>query len=754
MEKPKKKLALKNAPFIVALIVLIFVGILSFIFSNKFFVEEYDNNHRDLIGILCQIIISVACCIVSVISISISLQNEKIYGITRRDFEKLRTGMRFSILCIILVALSLSVISVIAYTFEIYFTCLYCLTLLIAFCFIICISEVPIMCHNDNTILRIIMKRLKIVIMTGVVIPSDLKTVVINLITEKHTIKELYNKYKDSKNKEYNKSLLIKLIEIHCDYASNLAKLDANIRDKRADRVVKNIKDILSFNKDFDIIQLTDKEIWNYQHLITRVLFSTSKIVSTHTKTIHLIFDTLPFIDHYENVEHKRFIMSIAIKLISATLTSGDLSFAYELKRVCSQWKYSFNDGGALTTIFALTSIHLEYLHNSARYVTQKYKVRIRKFIKDNPVIESQKTLSWATLYSIFLQKFTLNVEEFLYFYKLNEHNWDMNIYDSDAHFVIMDDKHGVMWLLANLFSTYTVWTYDYNKLLSINPAFHETLLYVGDQILEDRSTIEYMQKLVTFFVKGEKIDFYNISEKKSQRFETFIRELHKKKIDKLVAETELIDTDELAKMYEVAVVGTVSKEWGYTGGFDLSEVAPNVLKMMIEVNSTAINYVDFIIKHISKQVILKIKSDIHKELASPSTFEESIKEAESLYVSNIAKQNVEQILTKNALSDKVAIESFESTILDGYCVLVNKALEFGCDIKIEIEKLTKRQIAEKAEEYKAKDGRYIYEGAILSREELESIVQKQYAFLVLQLKYKVNKEDITVYKINYLDLD
>ena len=183
MEKPKKKLALKNAPFIVALIVLICVGILSFIFSNKFFVEKCDNN-RDLIGILCQIIISVACCIVSVIGISISLQNEKIYGITRRDFEKLRTGMRFSILCIILVALSLSVISVIAYTFEIYFTCLYCLTLLIAFCFIICISEVPIMCHNDNTILRIIKKRLKIVIMTGVVIPSDLKTVVINLITE------------------------------------------------------------------------------------------------------------------------------------------------------------------------------------------------------------------------------------------------------------------------------------------------------------------------------------------------------------------------------------------------------------------------------------------------------------------------------------------------------------------------------------------------------------------------------------------
>ena len=41
-----------------------------------------------------------------------------------------------------------------------------------------------------------------------------------------------------------------------------------------------------------------------------------------------------------------------------------------------------------------------------------------------------------------------------------------------------------------------------------------------------------------------------------------------------------------------------------------------------------------------------------------------------------------------------------------------------------------------------------------LSREELEGIIEKQYAILILELRYQVNGEELTVYMINYWDPD
>ena len=228
--------------------------------------ENFIASYSSLVSVLCQIVISVACCIVSVLGIAISLQNEKIYGISRRRFDKLRVDVHFSILGIIIWALVLSVFSIAAYSFELYLTCIYCLILLIAFCFVACLSEIPIMCHREKSILNAVKKKLKIEMATGEDLSLDLKTVIKNIITEDYSIKKLYSVFKSKRNKKYNKELLIKLLEIHCDYAFELAKLDEGIRDKKAERLVENIKDILSFKEDFDVIQITDNEIWSYQH--------------------------------------------------------------------------------------------------------------------------------------------------------------------------------------------------------------------------------------------------------------------------------------------------------------------------------------------------------------------------------------------------------------------------------------------------------------------------------------------------------
>ena len=120
----KKRKGLKIAAYVAMLIALVFLGLASVNYSIKVCDETFVTAYGGLVSVLCQIVISVACCIVSVLGIAISLQNEKIYGISRRRFDKLRAGVHFTILGIIIMALLLSVLSIVAYSFDMYITCL------------------------------------------------------------------------------------------------------------------------------------------------------------------------------------------------------------------------------------------------------------------------------------------------------------------------------------------------------------------------------------------------------------------------------------------------------------------------------------------------------------------------------------------------------------------------------------------------------------------------------------------------------
>ena len=138
--------------------------------------------------------------------------------------------------------------------------------------------------------------------------------------------------------------------------------------------------------------------------------------------------------------------------------------------------------------------------------------------------------------------------------------------------------------------------------------------------------------------------------------------------------------------------------------------------------------------------------------LQFPKTFKFRFLYHQKANVTKLAQHDIEQALREQGVLDKVKVNSFSSSILKGYYIMGKTTPVFGCQTRVNIKKLTKQQISEKVEEYKAQDGRYIYEGAFLSREELERVVAKQYAILTLQLKYKVNSDAIKVYEIDYID--
>lgn len=708
--------------------------------------------YKNVIELTCQIVVSVVCCVVSILGIVISLQNENIYGIPRRNFDKLREGLHFSILKIVTITLALSVASIVSYCFSLYVTCIYCLVLLVAFCILACLSEIPVMCHHERSIFRIVKQKLKFEIQSESELPSDLKLVVKNIMTEDLTLQEMYQLCKKKHDIKYNKLLFIKLLELQSDYAFELSKLDENTRNEKAERLVNNVRDLLNFKKEYDAIKITDGEIWNYQHLITRVLFRTYEIQSSERKTVSLLLDSLPVIDHFSNAEHRRFILAIVIKMISCSLSDFDLRLANELKRVCSSWHYALAKGGALTTIFALTSVHLCYLFTSARNVTPDYKEKIHEFIVSEPVVNHFQTESWGVLYSKFHSEFSLNFREFFDCFLLNEHNWDMKILDPYAHFVVMDGRYAIEWFLANLFSSFAVISYDYNNLLSIDKIYHGILRSVGDEILRTDFDKDRMTSFVKFFIHDADISFFERDEMRNERFATFISDLHKKELDELIMKSELVDKNQLAVQYKEAIDESIKGEWGYSCNLGLEDVSAKFLKVIIELKSIAINYEEVMRDFLIRQINAEIERQLHKQKISRKDLSNIIQSANSgqnIYTTEYVKYVINQTIESEDLQSECKIIPVKSSILSGHSIVIDNAFMFNYEIKVGIENLSNKQLAEKAEEYKTQDGRYIYEGAILSREELEKFINQQYAILELQLKCKTNSDNILVYDVD-----
>lgn len=726
------------------------LGVLSFIILFDYF-NKFSICMNEIISTICQIVTTVMCSVMSILCISITIQNETIYGVSRRKFDNLRRDIHFSVKRIIITTIIFSFICIITYLFHLYVSCLFTSFFMILFGLAACICEIPIMCREETKILNVIRKSLKYCIISGKDLPSDLKLIIQNIVTEDYTIKSLYKVFNENENSSYNEKLLIKLLEIHCDYCFELSKLEETIKNIKAERILKNIEDILSFKDDYNIIEITNNKIFYYLHLISNVLFKTYEIKSTNRKTIHLIIDNLPFIDGYKRKEQRKFFLMIALRMISISVTSSDLNLVYELKRVCSNWKYSLNRGGALTTIFALISMHLVYLCNSAVNVPQELIQQIKKFIEDSSLLNDNKTMSWVELYSIFLDEFSLEVEEFINFFKMNDGYWDMKIFDYQAHIIVFDERYALKWFFANLFSSYSATYYDYNQLLEVNFEFSDTLMHVGDEILNNSSTKREILKFVTFYLKDKNFIYFDSEEEYEGKFRTFISNLHKKVINDLIKDIKSGDKIKMANEFQNNIINSIKSQLEYCEDFNLDEMSLKIYKIIFEFKSFSINYNEVLTEYLINQIKHEIVKNITiKKIEYSDMFElkKYLKGYKKICVSETHKNKAIKILKANELSEKMDIIVLKNSILSEYYTICNEIIKFGINIVINIEELSKKQILEKVEEYKVNDSRYIYEGAILSREELESIVAKQYAVLELKLKYKINCENAIVYQI------
>ncbi len=747
----------KNKTFViinVALVALIVVGIFFSVIDSCCWDIKWAENGID---VLCQIITSAVFFVSSTIAISISLQNDECFGVPVKKFNRLRANYHYSIMGIVICSIAFVVASIVFYILELMFATIAVAVSAIVFCLYISVVEIPLMTKSEKALIAVVKKRLAFEFdkVLGPQMASDnpknLKNVLKHLMVHEYNLETTYN-YLKSQDDEFNKYLLLKLLEIHCDVAFELEQVqDKTLRYKITDRLIDNIRGILNFN--FDLTLVLGDEILQYKYLITRVLFRTLETEEGREKTAHMLAHYISLLNYTktEGVK-KKFVLQIVISMVSITVASNNFVLAEFIRKECSEHSYSLGKPDALSMLFGLMSMHFYYLSTSAHDATKELKEGIARFIDSNAIVENTKTRSWRQLYAKFAENFSLDFVEFLYYFNENDHNWDVPLYGGGAHVWVLGDEYALTWYLAHLFNSQNGYNYDYSKLLEVNPGIEYHIKKIGDSILEEQPVLKFPQKMINivqFYIpKIKKFEWFELFEEREKRFSTFIESLHKKDFEKRFEEAKIAKKEEIVDRYRTQVSAKITQDWGYDASISLEGSSEKFLRVMTQKISEAVNFDDVMVDYFVSNIRHELWTHINKTvLKRDENFAICLGEYLKSHLVAITKQSEYAILhyirgeaCEGTYRDAVAkAQKIESQLMQEHTLFFGNNFGFNFEIStFEAVDLNEEQVSEKVEQYKRADGQYIFEGAFLSREEIEKYVRAEYIVLTVGIRYNI----------------
>ena len=766
MQETQKANKIKNKPveFIAINVILavIILASLSLSIVDKMKWHIYWGN-GDTIGVLCQIISAITFFVGSIIGIAITLQKEQIFGISYREFNKLRGPYKYSVSVIIVLMVLLSVLNVTFYIADLIIACLGVSLISIVFCIYVTFKEIPLMMKNEKALLKVVEEKLYVELNNSkdfVLSGETLKVIKYLSCYDKYTIKTTYEFFKKN-DEEYNKQLLLKLLEAQEQMAFELSAIE-NKEEliKIAGAIYSNLKDILFFN--FDLTEELKGEAKENTYHITRTLFRLEELSEFSKKTTDLIATILIMIDQIKSQEKKEFILSIGLPMISISVTTGNFSFAKAIRKKFSEFKYLLPSYSGLATLYSVISLHLYYLCNDAQNVTQTLKDDINAFIEFNGIDDGTKIQSWKSLMEFSMEDYCVKLKDLILYFELNAHNWDVNINDAEAHFVILTKRYMLQWYLVCLFHSYNYWNFQYDTLLWGDKDIEFYLKDIGDKIYANGNKpcfTEEMTQMEKFYgFDSRDLCWLDIDNEGSQGFFNFINKLHIKDLIDRQKRAEDIDNQELAQLYKEKITKGITSEWGYDPQIEIKD-SPKYLNILIEKDSDALNYQDVvangivrsIFNYIAKKINCRI---INRDIHYDENIEKLLECSDRLHFMTggftCAHFIKDQTLKERFLIFIRRLKRIESNILKGNSFFAENSFAFNCYVSdLQVNELDSEEISKQTEEYKRTDGQYIYDGALISREELEKTIKNLFCVLKIEIRCEIKAEQDTIFKIN-----
>lgn len=721
------------------------------------------------IGIVCQVLATIAMCFASIIAISMSLQNDECFGIPVKKFNNIRVGFHFSINNILTVSIVLLLVNIVFYVVGMLIASVGAALVEIIFSLYLSIEEIPIVAKKEKALLGILKKRLWFEQTTDQDISKDLKDVLKYLISTEKNLSLTYNLLK-SKDEKYNSYLLLKLLEIQRDLASEVKQIeDIQKRQNIIDAIIRNIKDVFSFDKEFDISEILKDNLIAYDYIIAQTLYKLhneqiATDINCKDKVCICVAKWVVELRRNKICDKKTdFVAAILLSILSTSIAKDDFAFAAALRRELSIYNYELSQAGGCALIFALISMQLYYLYSNAPNVTDDHRANILDFLNVSGLSDNVNIISWKSLYNEFIKNYTIEFDDFWRWFKLNKHRWDVPLLGQQVYFVTLDYEFLLKWYLFNLLCSARATKYDYRKLqLKEMSMYDYALKNLLDSFFDASDYViipDQMSRIIEFFeIRNNSLKVFEAVEIREHRLFNFKNGLYTKDFEDKNQKAKVVDKNEVCDRFKSLVLKCLQDEWGYDSSLKISS-EPRLMHIIIEKTSDAINFdeavvgcfVDIILDEIRRQVsksIIKKDGNFNEKIAKLLknriyAISDNSQYSIPIYLSDadVRKQFDNEV--KNS-------EKFNSHILIGDYILLSNAFKFNFEfIEFRAINLTEEQISEQVETYKRADGQYIFEGAFLSRERIEEYVKNQFIIISIGLKLQVESWDKFLYEID-----
>ncbi len=745
------------------LFILFFILSLIFsIFDKIFNIIPWNVNISDTIGVAVQIITAISSLVVSVIGISISLQNDEYFGIKISKLYTLRVEKHFSILQIIVISIILCVINLFYYMIDLYVAAITVSVISVAFAIIVACVEVPVMSKDEKAIIKILKNNLLFNHYNKNESSKELKDAVKYLLCH-NNLKDTFNELK-SDDEEYNKALFFKLLEFQHDIAFSLKNiLDEQILYEVSGSLLENVFDVILNVFEFD--DTFYKEIEKNKYLLTRVLFrleETPAIQKRLREKISGLCQLLTFTQHLK-VPDTNFLAYIVIILVSETVKQGDFGIIKALRKEYSSLMHNFRKEDVSVDIFAIVSMHLYYLCNSDARIPTELKKDIIYFINEEAYIEEfHRIESWKTLFNNMLQEFNVNFENFIKLGLLLSDSLEYWIYDNRAHFVILHSGYFVNWYLTNLLSSSRIRLFDFSKL---NINFTEIKHYIksfGDNCLDENGQFiitDEMMNIVCFYdEESKRLEKFQAFENTHHKFFNYINELKIESVNKETEQVRNISFEEFSEEIKSDITNILVKEWGYNNSIDITNPKRS-FAVLIEMFPDAINFKESILDYCRESVLFDIKNAIKsKKIYNDDSFDDNINILLSKKL-KYATENIKSIIPdyyihneelKQRYMEKCrSLEVFDSRFLSTSTLVVENGFSFNCIINsVVIRKLNESELSEQVAKYQRTDGQYVFNGAFMPKEEIIKIINEKFVVITVVIQHQVNSSEETVFEL------
>lgn len=779
-----KKLKQHNAEFWIT----VFLIVCSYIVSISLIVcafcakaEIANNNLYTSLGIACQVVASICACVLSILQISFSLQDNTFLGVSVRALYRMRKNPHFGFAANVLISLGFIIVAMLGYIVGSLYACTIAAISSIIFCVYLIIIESPYLCMQDKTMLKIVRDRLvgeyNNSINADNYQTAEVTEVLEALIKNKNLI-WTYNRLSKTGCDDFNKYLLNRLMDVQTNIAFNLDKIESI---RQLSKVTDELLDTACAmaSSKFDIVEILETTPKDCLHNVTRILFKLLDNDVSKNKTKVKIAEMIKWGSILEkenpNSVKSDLFFPIMTILIIENVKSNDFSLIKEIKKSLSVSPYFLREKGVTSRIFAMVSFVLYYLSRIENTVPQDVKDNINVLVQSSYIEDNCKVLSWKNLFGEFDETYSVSLESFLSDFSKYRHYYEFSLTSCAARRVTFTNELAFDWYIATYLNSERVYDIDYNTFFPIdgNPwmIYHlkeiENACYANDnrQFLPS----ERIKEMASFYSISKTVfSTFSIAENHRHQLRDYIDSLRKKEFENKIASSLTVRNQDISNHFQSIIETKLKSTFGFDDRIDISKEKKLYFALLTERSSDAVNYDECIIDWAVNSIFYEIwnngvkkyshsikmgnnfSQSIRKELlekdveyATPSTEYCAYKISDN----QTQKEYLEKIKGAKTIDNANYLFSKPTFILKG-------GFTFNCQVQFNVNDLTPEIISQKVDEYRRTDGQYVYDGAFLTREELSRIIKDTQVIFQVVFSYRINTYEDSIIVLNENDND